>query len=167
MEASPILLALSLCVKIIIIKEVMVVLKKKSIFLLVGLLLLGLVLVFIYTGFKMRKGDVSKVLIKEVASTKYSKEELEDALEVALNYFKTHFNGCVLKEISYVGDEKNKDYIDFATRNGVEDVIVFTSNFDVGFLGGDGSLNRGDTYTNFNWIIVKKDGTWVHVGHGY
>ncbi len=164
---SRILLALSLCAKIIIIKEVMVVLKKKSIFLLVGLLLLGLVLVFIYTGFKMRKGDVSKVHIKEVVSTKYSKEELEDALEVAIHYFETHFNGCVLKEISYVGDEKNQDYTDFATRNGAEDVIVFTSNFDVGLFGGDGSLNRGDTYTNFNWILVKKDGTWVHVDHGY
>ena len=115
----------------------------------------------------MRRGDVSKVVVKEVASTQYSKEELEDALKIALNYFKTNFNGCVLKEISYVGDEKNQDYTDFATRNGVEDVIVFTSNFDVGFLGGDGSLNRGDTYTNFNWIIVKKDGTWVHVDHGY
>ena len=85
-----------------------------------------------------------------------------------LDYFKENFDGCKLRELQYIGDEKNNDYLDFATRNGAEEVLVFTSTFDVDESGGDGSLNPNDTYKNWKWILVRRSGgEWEHVDHGY
>ena len=70
--------------------------------------------------------------------------------------------------MQYIGDEKNNDYLDFATRNGADEVLVFTSTFDVDESGGDGSLNPNDTYRNWKWILVRTNGgEWEHVDHGY
>ena len=47
-------------------------------------------------------------------------------------------------------------------------MIVLLSSFDVAIFGADKSLNAGDTYDDWNWILVRKDGgEWEHVDHGY
>ena len=49
-----------------------------------------------------------------------------------------------------------------------DEVIVLLSSFDVAIFGADKSLNAGDTYDDWNWILVRKDGgQWEHVDHGY
>ncbi len=113
-------------------------------------------------------GDIDEVGIREVESEIYTFAEIGDGIDEVLDYFKKSFDGCKLRELQYIGDEKNNDYLDFALRNGYDDVLVLTSTFDVDESGGDGSLNPNDTYKNWKWILVRHNGgDWEHVDHGY
>ena len=119
-------------------------------------------------GFAACGGDVASVKITEYTSEIYTDVEIENAIDVAVNYFKKEFEGCTLKEITYLGDDKLDGWKEFAERNNADDVIVFVSTFDVDASGGDGSLNPNSTYTNWKWILVRIDnGKWKHVDHGY
>lgn len=113
-------------------------------------------------------GKTGGVAVQEYTSDIYTEQEIESAIEVTKSYFRLHFAGCTLTEISYAGDEYTKDYMDWAERNGADDVIVLISSFDVGPSGGDGSLNPNTTYSNWNWILVRDEGgKWKHADHGY
>ena len=113
-------------------------------------------------------GDVDEVGVLEVESELYTSAEIADGINVTLEYFKKNFDGCKLRELQYIGDEENNDYLDFAARNDADEVLVFTSTFDVDERGGDGSLNPNDTYKNWKWILVRHNGgDWEHVDHGY
>ncbi|MBQ8228271.1 MAG: hypothetical protein IJZ88_04585 [Clostridia bacterium] len=113
-------------------------------------------------------GDAKNVKIIPSDSEIYTDEEIADAVDVAIDYFEKEFEGCTLTEITYIGDEKNVGFQEFADRNNAEDVIVLLSSFDVDSSGGDGSLNSNYTYKNWNWILVRNaNGQWEHVDHGY
>ncbi len=113
-------------------------------------------------------GDAKNVKIIPADSEIYTDEEIADAVDTAIDYFEKEFEGCTLTEITYIGDEKNVGFRDWADRNNAEDVIVLISSFDVDSSGGDGSLNANSTYKNWNWILVRNDhGQWEHVDHGY
>ena len=113
-------------------------------------------------------GNAKNVKITEYTSEKYSNDEIKDAIDVAIDYFTKEFEGCTLTEITYLGDDENDDWQEFADRNNAADVIVLVSSFDVDASGGDGSLNPNCTYTNWKWILVRTDGgKWKHVDHGY
>ncbi len=114
-------------------------------------------------------GDVSKVNISIPSeSDLYTTKEIEDAVDVTLDYFKKEFKGCTLTELSYAGDERSANYAEWAQRIGGDEVIVLISSFDVDASGGDGSLNPNSTYTKWMWILARKDGgKWQHVDHGY
>ena len=113
-------------------------------------------------------GNAKNVKITEYTSEKYSNDEIEDAIDVAIDYFTKEFEGCTLTEITYLGDDENDDWQEFADRNNATDVIVLVSSFDVDASGGNGSLNPNSTYTNWKWILVRTDGgKWKHVDHGY
>lgn len=119
---------------------------------------------FVFRG----RGDVGEVGILEVDSDRYTAAEIDDGVDAVLDYFQKEFDGCKLRELQYIGDEKNNDYLDFATRNGADEVMVFSSAFDVDGSGGDGSLNPNSTYKNWKWILVRTNGgAWEHVDHGY
>ena len=131
-------------------------------------LLTGLLLCIAILSCTACGGDIDEVGILEVESEIYTAAEIGDGIDVTLEYFKKNFDGCKLRELQYIGDEKNNDYLDFATRNGADEVLVFTSTFDVDESGGDGSLNPNDTYRNWKWILVRTNGgEWEHVDHGY
>lgn len=113
-------------------------------------------------------GDVSNVKIIRVESEIYSNEEINSAIDVILEEFKGNYNGCSLLEIKYIGDEKNNDYIDWATRHNKSEVIVFISNFKVGPNAGDGVLNPNSEYEGYSWILVRNENeNWIHVDGGY
>ncbi len=113
-------------------------------------------------------GNAKNVKITEYTSEKYSNDEIKDAIDVAIDYFTKEFEGCTLTEITYLGDDENDDWQEFADRNNATDVIVLVSSFDVDASGGDGSLNPNSTYTDWKWILVRTDGgKWKHVDHGY
>lgn len=104
----------------------------------------------------------------EVASKLYSEEEINSAIETITKEFDKDWKGCTLTEIYYAGDDTAKAHQDWADRNGVDDVIVLLSSFDVDSTGGDGSLNPDSTYDNWMWILVREgNGSWEHVDHGY
>lgn len=113
-------------------------------------------------------GKVSDVKVIEYKSEIYTEEEIEAAIEVAKDYFKKEFKGCTMTEITYAGDEKSADHIEWAERIDGDEVIVLTSSFEVDASGGDGSLNPDSTYTEWMWILARNDdGKWKHVDHGY
>ena len=114
------------------------------------------------------RGEAKDVTVDPSESKIYTQAEIDDAMDVAIRYFKKYFSGCTLTEIAYIGDDKLDGYIEFAERHDADDVIVFISSFDVDASGGDGSLNPNSTYTGWNWILVRNDGgNWKHVDHGY
>ena len=85
-----------------------------------------------------------------------------------LEEFKENYNGCSLLEIRYIGDEKNNDYIDWATRHNKSEVIVFISNFKVGPNARDGVLNPNSEYDGYSWILVRNENeNWIYVDGGY
>ena len=98
----------------------------------------------------------------------YSQKEINSAIDVIKKEFKRDWKGCTLKEIHYAGDKVSKEHQEFAERYNADEVIVLVSTFDVDESGGDGSLNPNSTYTDWNWILVRKNGgKWKHVDHGY
>lgn len=114
------------------------------------------------------RGDVSNVKVLEYKSDIYSEEEIKEAIEAVKKYFRSEFSGCTLTEITYAGDDKISSYEEWATRNDGDEVIVLISSFDVDSSGGDGSLNPNSTYSNWSWILVRRNGeNWQHVDHGY
>ena len=113
-------------------------------------------------------GNVKNVKITDYSSEIYSDAEIENAINVAINYFERNFEGCTLTEITYLGDDELDNWQEFAERNNADDVMVLVSSFNVGASGGDGSLNPNSTYTNWKWVLVRtNDGKWEHVDHGY
>lgn len=113
-------------------------------------------------------GDVSDVKVVEYQSETYTEKDIETAIEVVKDYFKEEFKGCTLTEITYAGDEKSADYVEWAERINRDEVIVLTSSFEVDSSGGDGSLNPDSTYTGWMWILARNSGgNWQHVDHGY
>lgn len=113
-------------------------------------------------------GNAKNVKITDYSSEIYSDDEIESAIDVAIDYFEKNFEGCTLTEITYLGDDKLDDWQEFAERNHADDVIVLVSTFEVGASGGDGSLNPNSTYEDWNWVLVRTDGgQWRHVDHGY
>lgn len=113
-------------------------------------------------------GDVRNIQNTDYNSDIYSDAEIKSAIDVISDYFKKEFEGCTLTEITYIGDDKLEEWEEFAERNNADSVIVLVSAFETGASGGDGSLNPNTTYTDWKWILVRKDGgTWEHVDHGY
>ena len=114
-------------------------------------------------------GDISNVNITLPSdSSLYSTDEIKDAIDAAIDYFKKEFDGCTLTEISYAGDETSADFEEWAQRIDGDEVIVLVSSFNVDASGGDGSLNPNSTYTKWMWIMTRQEGEkWQHVDHGY
>ena len=62
----------------------------------------------------------------------------------------------------------NRQEAAFLNQYGGDELIVLLSSFDVDASGGDGSLNPNETYSNWNWILVRDSGgQWRHADHGY
>ena len=113
-------------------------------------------------------GDISRVNTHNVNSEIYSQEDINAAIDTIKKEFMMNWGGCTLTEIYYAGDDSSKDHQDWADRNNADEVIVLLSSFDVDSSGGDGSLNPNSTYSDWKWILVRRDGgKWQHVDHGY
>ena len=98
----------------------------------------------------------------------YTQNEIDAAIDVIKKDFSRSWKGCTLTEISYAGDEVSREHQDWADRNGADEVLVLTSTFDVAESGANPTLNPGQTYTNWMWILVRSNGgAWPHVDHGY
>ena len=110
-------------------------------------------------------GDISRVRTASVGPQLYSDEDIESAIEVAEDYFHKHFGGCVMTDIHYGGDEASQREAEYHKE--YEGVILLYSDFYTEKQLTVGGLADNSYYPNFNWIIVKKDGKWQHLDHGY
>lgn len=116
-----------------------------------------------------RGGDVSKAQTLDWGSSAiYSDRDISEAIWAAKNYFGKYFEGCTLITIGYIGDDHADAFAQWAQQYDADQAIVLISSFDVDESGGDGSLNPGTTYKNWQWILVRnKGGSWKHATHGY
>lgn len=113
-------------------------------------------------------GNVSQTeIIPWESSALYTDAEILDAIAVTEDYFAKEFQGCTLREISYMGDDHQDEFVKWAKDYEAEEAIVLVSTFDVDVSGGDGSLNPNDTYEDWEWVLVRDNGAWRHVTHGY
>ena len=95
-------------------------------------------------------------------STKFSKEEINNAVDCLKISF--DFEACTLTKIYYNEEISNtavEDYLQFGNGSvnkvKAENVIVLLSDFDVDNSGDNPVLNPGETYTNYNWILIRDD----------
>ena len=92
----------------------------------------------------------------------FTDEEIEDAMKVVIDHFNKEFKGCTLTELKYIGDDELTSY----KKSGV--TIVLVSSFDVGSSPVAGGLDINTTYTNWKWILDRKEsGQYYITGSGY
>lgn len=129
-------------------------------------MLLAMALVFVLGA--CGGGNVKNAKTHEVPSELYTQQEINAAIEQIKAEFAHNWKGCTLTEIYYAGDKASTDHQEWAQRHNADETLVLLSSFDVAPFGADITLNPGDTYPNWNWILVRnKGGAWRHVDHGY
>ena len=95
-------------------------------------------------------------------STKFSKEEIDNAVDCLKRSF--DFEACTLTKIYYNEEISNtavEDYLQFGNGSvnkvKAENVIVLLSDFYVDNSGDNPVLNPGETYTDYNFILIRDD----------
>lgn len=116
----------------------------------------------------------SDIVIDISESTKFSKDEINSAIECVKNNFS--FPSSTLTKIWY-DEKKSNTLIDSYLEtgrgaiNGVkeENVIIILSNFDVDDSGDNPVLTPDTTYTDYQWILIRDDNTsdWKIDDMGY
>ncbi len=127
-----------------------------------------LILVLLLSCSGCAKGDVSGVQRVIMSSEQYAKSEIEDAMEIAINYFRSHFEGCTLLTMEYDQSKTISAEYANAQQYEAEEAIVLLSSFAVDENGGDGSFNPNSTYTRWQWILTRNSGgKWALQTWGY
>lgn len=118
-------------------------------------------LLFAFTGCK--KGMLF-MPIEIGESTKFSKQEIEDAIKKVKSGFP--YPGATLTKIWYDEEISNDLIVDYLeTGMGVvnkvkaENVIILLSNFEVGSIGVSPTLNPNSTYTDYQWTLIRDSQT--------
>ncbi len=136
--------------------------KKKSFFLILLALLAGSLVLLLGS-----RGDVSQVQRTIGNSQVYTRQDVEQAMDVTESYFRTHFEGCKLLTLQYDAKWRLEEE-ERAESYGMDQVIVLTSSYYVEPKGASPSLNPDFTYQNWKWILARNgNGNWVHKDHGY
>lgn len=113
-------------------------------------------------------GNASQVQVITGESEIFAQQEIENAMEVAMNHFRKEFDGCTMTKIEYDESRSHAAALEWARQYGAEEAIVLYSSFDVDASGGDGSLNPNSTYNNWQWVLTREaDGKWVLRTWGY
>ena len=98
------------------------------------------------------------------SSQTYTPEEIQDAADAVLHYFKG-FSGVTMTKLQYVASSSEED--NWAEKDGMEQGIHFVSDFTTGDLPNKSSLNPNSTYQGWNWYVARSDdGHWKVVNHG-
>ena len=119
-------------------------------------------------GQKTSGGDVSVVDLEPGMSALYSQEDIYAAMDEVLEHFAEEFPGCVLTNLVYDEEYSLKQAKEWADQYGDEQALVFLSSFDVGEDGASGSLEPGETYRDWQWILTRDKGEdWELQTWGY
>ena len=95
----------------------------------------------------------------------YSKRDIEKAMNRVYREF-AFFEGCVLLELEYNEEYSKARMVDWAENYDADEAIVLLSKFYV--AAENGSLEPGETYSKWNWILVRNEnGPWKLMTWGY
>ena len=139
---------------------------KKRIILIVSLIFIIVIIARLFLW--NNGGDVSSVKRTVKISEIYSEKDINDAMDIVVNYFQNNFEGCTLTDLWYEESASVLVSEDWAKQYNADESIILLSNFDVDSSGGDGGFNPDDTYSNWQWILVRdKSSTWELKEWGY
>ena len=111
-------------------------------------------------------GDVSEVGRSIGTCELYSVHQIEDAMDEVEKFFQAEFDGCKLLRLSYDEKQTLEEAKGWTEQCGAEAIVLY-SDFSVDEFGGDGSLNPGDTYRNWKWILKQTPVGWKLETWGY
>lgn len=135
--------------------------KRKFIFLLIGII--GVFIIIFQYQNNIQQGKVDKVVLEYGNSKKFSREEIQAAMDCVLKEFKS-FKGCTLQRLYYDESMSNNEF-------GSDNIngIVLLSDFcaDVSYSGS--VYEPGEENTEYSWILVRdsKFSKWVLKSCGY
>lgn len=113
------------------------------------IVLVGLFAYVLYINFAPQ-GDSNNAKISVDHSKKFSKDEIEQAVEIVKEKFKS-FNDCKMTEIWY--DEKFAENANKENKN----TIILLSNFKTGKKSASEGFEPNYTYENWTWTLVRKN----------
>ena len=116
------------------------------------------------------KADSSNVKIDYKTSEKYTKEDMDAAIEQIWKEFNT-WDGCVMHTIDYTDDQTCEDGVAYINDLGIDmvydDCIVFHSSFHSPVKGG-GAWEPDTEYEGWNWYLGRQTGgEWELLQWGY
>jgi hypothetical protein len=112
-------------------------------------------------------GDVSEVGRQVGEPMLFSEQEVDQAMDEVVKFFRAEFDGCKLLNLRY-DEEWNREAAEgWARQYDAEEAIVLLSDFKVNSSGGDGSLNPDSTYRNWKWILIRVGNGWELKTWGY
>ena len=142
--------------------------KKRIIAICAVCVILGVAAVLVLTG---NRGNISNVNRVVGYSALYDENSINEAFDVIEKKFAKNFEGCTLTELRYDEDVENKfaEEIEKYHKENNQELIVVLSTFDADEKGGDGGFNPNDTYTNWQWHLVKTADkkSWDIINWGY
>ena len=113
-------------------------------------------------------GDVRDVKRIVPDAQLYTAEEVNDAMDTVVRFFKKEFEDCKLTWLIYDEASSAAAAGEWAAQYGADEAIVLLSTFEVGSKGGDGSLEPNSLYTNWQWILTRSaGGAWQLQTWGY
>ena len=120
------------------------------------------IIIFQYQN-NIHQGKVDKVVVEYGNSKKFSREEIQAAMDCVLKEFKS-FQGCTLQRLYYDESVSNNEF-------GSDNIngIVLLSDFcaDVSYSGS--VYEPGEENTEYSWLLVRdsKFSKWVLKSCGY
>lgn len=116
-------------------------------------------------------GTVDKTVVKPISSEIYTEQDYSDAVDCVKEFF-PQFETCDLLELRYAGDVETKlESRDSQNEN--EEYMVLMSDFYVNkleiFQNETSAWNRGETYTDWSWMLARTKGTsdWIICNYGF
>lgn len=128
---------------------------------------LALAALMLLTALLTGCGNVRNVEMKIGPSELYGRGELRQATDLILRQFRG-FEGCTLLELEYDEERSREVSKSWAQQYQADEAIVLYSVFYVDESGVNPSLNPGQTYRNWSWVLTRSHGgNWKLQTWGY
>lgn len=99
-------------------------------------------------------------------SSVYTEADINEAMDVVLDYFRKEFDGCTLIELGYAGDKTLSEQKEWARQYKADECILLVCSFETD--GTAGPLNPNSTYENYKWVLTRAGGgNWEVKTNGY
>ena len=107
------------------------------------------------------------IIRDNVGSELFSPDEIREATDAAIGFFKENWHSCELYRIGYAGDVVTAQRKKYGGYQSSETVMVLSSDFATDD-GQDASIEENAIYTDWLWILtLDENGDWIVRDGGY